>query len=1058
MQEEDEKHHESLLNKLRPFQREAYEFAVNGLSPDGKDEQKRCAGAGSGRILLADEMGLGKTISSLAIMSAYQLEWPLLILCPASLRYTWPNEIEKFLPWFSSQSTYVVRGADDVAFAQKIINWRQKKAEQKKTRLKPPYRIVVCTYSLLQNRFACSKALQNCNFECVIADESHNLKQKSSQRCELALPIMKQSKRLVLLSGTPALNRPVELYAQLTALDPHGQMFPGSGNMSYSQYTKRYCNARQTRFGYDVKGISNAGELHSSLKKVMLRRLKSQVLKDLPSKQRSIVPIEMKDKDKIQDSRYVMEDWNAACKSLDGITNLDADDVAHAAKNETRRAMMRAYQASGVAKASAVSDYVIDWLRGSDSSQKLVVFAHHKDVMDCLQDAVAKEFKGRLGMMRIDGSVSPLERSSRVKQFQTNKSVRLALLSMTAAGVGLTLTAASNIIFAELHWTPGVLAQAEDRCHRIGQRSSVNCTYCICKEEDLSIDMIIWKMLSNKTGNLSKIMDGERKGLDAVETKLDFNASRGSSDRCVSAEEELVNFFATSKSSKANPKPPVKGTIQSFFNKQTTAKASSKVDEVKSDRRKSPDSVECISLIDASHETKENKQTSLHSDACISLLEEDDTLSFVNCPTCTFENRSDSTICVMCSSSICSASPFRRASGQNISHEWECSACTFANEEDVVACKVCGTERQDESLTSKRGIQPDSHLTESKSNESNPSMSESQKQIVRKGHEFPSKFDMNTHKTNQIQPLQLPEQLPSSSDDDDGFDEDEEPVVHQLDHKQGRKNASPNLSQSSTSVTSDLIDLTQQEDKVAHSQSCNYGNMQSILCFNVSKNSGRIALYLNSTAESLDVNFDISQILTLQCANYLQEVTLSRKPSKTQMTLQFDDVRMKHLLSELFNRDLFLPSDTSRDSLLSMMVNEVKSFITSYMNLREVEKKAVKESNEIIEASALNRTAAKLLQSTVCGSTERYSNGGKALGAKERAVENVRNNVATDSDRLVLRKLACAWCAAPFQKQNLTHDVDATYCSFECAEEGRIRRGNIFSSTKIRESLFALER
>ena len=88
--------------------------------------------------------------------------------------------------------------------------------------------------------------------------------------------------------------------------------------------------------------------------------------------------------------------------------------------------------------------------------------------MDYMETTIAAKYKGRLGMMRIDGSVPPAERALRVKKFQSNKTVRLALLSMTAAGVGLTLTAASNIIFAELHWTPGVLAQAEDRCHRIG--------------------------------------------------------------------------------------------------------------------------------------------------------------------------------------------------------------------------------------------------------------------------------------------------------------------------------------------------------------------------------------------------------------------------------------------------------------------------------------------------------------------------------------------------------------------------------------------------------------
>ena len=122
-----------------------------------------------------------------------------------------------------------------------------------------------------------------------------------------------------------------------------------------------------------------------------------------------------------------------------------------------------AYQASGIAKAPSTTEYILDWLDGTDSAQKLVVFAHHKEVLDYIETTIAAKYKGRLGMMRIDGSVPPAERALRVKKFQTNEQVRLSLLSMTAAGVGLTLTAASNIIFAELHWTPGILAQCEDR-------------------------------------------------------------------------------------------------------------------------------------------------------------------------------------------------------------------------------------------------------------------------------------------------------------------------------------------------------------------------------------------------------------------------------------------------------------------------------------------------------------------------------------------------------------------------------------------------------------------
>lgn len=425
-------------------------------------------------------------------MLAYQrTEWPLLILCPASLRYTWPGEIEKFCPWIPSQSIHVVRGSDDVHFAKQIYRWRNEKyaAERRGEQTKKcPVQIAIVTYSLLQNRFQIANALRDCEFECIIADESHNLKQSSSQRCQLALPLLQGSKRLVLLSGTPALNRPVELWPQLNALDAKGKMFDEQKGMHYTEYTKRFCNARRTRFGWDTKGVSNADELHACLKKVMIRRLKNDVLHDLPAKQRSIVPVSISDKEHERTSRETMMALGAARQALSEITDLDADDVASSAQWEARKLLMAAYQASGIAKAPATTEFILDWLDGSEG--KLVVFAHHKDVLNYIEDAVAKRYKGRMGMIRIDGacevcskfllswhleltsscllrhstgSVPPAERALAVKKFQTNKNVRLSLLSMTAAGVGLTLTAASNIVFAELHWTPGVLAQAEDR-------------------------------------------------------------------------------------------------------------------------------------------------------------------------------------------------------------------------------------------------------------------------------------------------------------------------------------------------------------------------------------------------------------------------------------------------------------------------------------------------------------------------------------------------------------------------------------------------------------------
>lgn len=492
---------EHILEKLRPFQREAFDFATKGTtysrqwaSDDDDDDadydsQKPQTKPldqdliGKGRILLADEMGLGKTVTSLAIMTYYIQEWPLLILCPASLRHTWPAEIEKFLPSLPASAVYVVSGFEDADFYAN---------ERKRSRIK----IVVATYSLLQTRSAAAHVLQQFAFQCVIADESHNLKEKNSQRCQLGMPLLQKAKRLVLLSGTPALARPVELWPQIFCIAPNHFG-------SYTQYTNRFCNARRGRFGWDVSGLSNVDELRQNLRQIMVRRLKRDVLSELPPKQRAIVPIKL-DANKVIEARDLMEQLQEAKVSVAEL--LGSSEANRQAHFDHRRLLMQAYQASGIGKANPIAEYLLDWLAGS-GTQKILVFAHHQHVMDTLEQAVAKKYKG-VGHVRIDGTVPSSERAARVRKFQTNSQVRVAILSMTAAGVGLTLTAASSVLFAELHWTPGVLAQAEDRCHRIGQQNAVNIMYCVCKDETLSVDMSIWAMLGRKVGTLGKVLDG----------------------------------------------------------------------------------------------------------------------------------------------------------------------------------------------------------------------------------------------------------------------------------------------------------------------------------------------------------------------------------------------------------------------------------------------------------------------------------------------------------------------------------------------------------------------
>ena len=144
---------------------------------------------------------------------------------------------------------------------------------------------------------------------------------------------------------------------------------------------------------------------------------------------------------------------------------------------------------------------------------KLIVFGHHQYTLDSLQDMLEKN---NYGYMRIDGKVGSEKRHQNVILFQEKPSVKVALLSITAAGVGLTLTAASTVVFAELHWTPGMMVQAEDRAHRIGQKSSVNCHYLV---GDGTLDDILYPYLLKKVTNVSSFIEGKSSTLDMERLK-----------------------------------------------------------------------------------------------------------------------------------------------------------------------------------------------------------------------------------------------------------------------------------------------------------------------------------------------------------------------------------------------------------------------------------------------------------------------------------------------------------------------------------------------------------
>uniref|UniRef100_A0A8C2YH71 Zinc finger RANBP2-type containing 3 n=1 Tax=Coturnix japonica TaxID=93934 RepID=A0A8C2YH71_COTJA len=463
---------ERLRKKLLPFQEKGIIFALQR----------------SGRCMIADEMGLGKTIQAIAISYYYRKEWPLLIVVPSSLRYPWVDEMEKWIPELSPDDIIIIQNKTDT---QRISSSK----------------VTILGYGLLtSDAQTLVGALYRQNFKVVVIDESHYMKSRNATRSKILLPIVQKAMRAILLTGTPALGRPEELFMQIEAL------FPGRFG-TWSEYAKKYCDARLRFFGrrkqWDCRGASNLEELHQLLRKIMIRRLKNDVLTQLPPKVRQRIPFDLPQAT-AKNLNASFAEWEKLMRKL----NSEPTDSHFA---EVMSLITRMYKETAIAKAGAVKDYIKMMLE--NDKLKFLVFAHHISMLQACTEAV---IENKVRYIRIDGRVPSAERIHLVNQFQKDPDTRVAILSIQAAGQGLTFTAATHVVFAELYWDPGHIKQAEDRAHRIGQCSSVNIHFLIAKG---TLDPLMWAILNRKAKVTGSTLNGKIEKMQAEEgdkEKWDF--------------------------------------------------------------------------------------------------------------------------------------------------------------------------------------------------------------------------------------------------------------------------------------------------------------------------------------------------------------------------------------------------------------------------------------------------------------------------------------------------------------------------------------------------------
>lgn len=414
--------------------------------------------AKEGRALVGDEMGLGKTAQSLAWLQLHPEKRPVVIVVPASLKLNWSRECDM---WMENPKVQILSG--------------------KKANTPIVGEIIIINYDIIG---AWVKALKAIKPQVLITDECHKWKSNSAQRTKAVKALGKVCPHVIALSGTPIENRPAEIYNAVQMIDP-GVAGP------WMSFGKRYCNGHHNGWGWDFNGASNVEELHEKLTNtIMIRRKKADVLKDLPAKVRSFVPMEI-------------DNWKK-------YKVVEADFIGWVKREKGLAAAEKAGNAEALAKISALKQLAaegkmtqaIDWIKDHlDSNGKLVIFAVHKKIIARLMNELAD-----YNPVKVDGSVSQENRQVAVDTFQNDPRCRVFVGNINAAGVGLTLTAASSVAFVEIARSPGEHDQAEDRIHRIGQTAdSVNAYYLLAGG---TIEETMAKLIDSKRKVLDQVLDG----------------------------------------------------------------------------------------------------------------------------------------------------------------------------------------------------------------------------------------------------------------------------------------------------------------------------------------------------------------------------------------------------------------------------------------------------------------------------------------------------------------------------------------------------------------------
>lgn len=411
------------------------------------------------------------TIQAIGIINSDPSIRRVLVVMPVNVKLNWRNEMKKWLirqpEFLIAEGTKPTSEFSSEFFDKFVLKFDRSEAQG--------LSILLVNFDIIH---AYHDALRSVAWDAIVVDEAHYLKNPKSRRTVQVFGGKIDGKKVspinarlrLLLTGTAIVNRPIELFPLIQYLDPRRwtNMFA---------FAKRYCNAKQTSFGWDFSGASNLEELQQILRStVMIRRTKDQVLTELPGKFRQVIEVPAGAAARVVQGEVAAfeahEETLAQLQTCLELAKASQDPEEYKAALANLRQgisamfseMAKARQQTAVAKIPVVIEHLKSLL---ENDGKVIVFAHHREVIERLY----QEFADTAVM--IYGGISAEQRLEAVNRFQNDPSIRLFIGGITAAAEGITLTAAGTVVFAELDWRPGKMSQAEDRAHRIGQQSNV---------------------------------------------------------------------------------------------------------------------------------------------------------------------------------------------------------------------------------------------------------------------------------------------------------------------------------------------------------------------------------------------------------------------------------------------------------------------------------------------------------------------------------------------------------------------------------------------------------